>query len=139
MVRRLLGALTLAAASTGAFAQTTDYRLSIVETGQRDYYCTVTVQLANASEETLNDLNGSLVLLAGDDEVGQSRASSFLNVGPGETVERTFESPNAPCADVTGYRFVVSACRSDGSFRDPADCAARLPPVIDATGASSDR
>ncbi|MEO1200584.1 MAG: hypothetical protein AAFX39_15355 [Pseudomonadota bacterium] len=130
MTRLLLSALALVAVTSGAVAQTADYSLSVVETGQRDYYCTVTLRLDNASDGTVNDLNGSVVLLAGDEAVGQSRASSFLNVGPGETGERLFEAPNAPCAEVTEYRFDVNSCRIDGSFRDASECATRLAPEI---------
>ena len=123
----LAGLLVLLAPAAAALAE--DLRLSVVETGIRDYYCTTTVRLENASAETVNDLNGFLVLLAGEAEVGQSRSSSFFALAPGAVADITFDAPNAPCADVTGLRFVVGACRIDQSFRDQADCAARIAPV----------
>lgn len=125
----VLALLTLAPMAVAPSALADDLRLSVVDTGVRDYYCTTTVRLENAGAETVNDLNGFLVLLAGEAEVGQSRASSFFALDPGAVADVTFDAPNAPCADVTGLRFVVGACRIDQSFRDQADCAARIAPV----------
>ena len=121
--------LLMAALSPAASALAAEYRLSVVDTGTRDYYCTTTVRLDNGSAETLNDLNGFLVLLAGDVEIGRSRAGSFFALAPGAAADVTFDAPNAPCAEVTGLRFVVGACRIDQSFRDQADCAARIDPI----------
>lgn len=131
MIRLLLGAFTIWAASLAATAQTPNYQMTLVETGQRDYYCTTTIRLQNDSDEILNDLNGSLVLLVGEDEVGQSRPSSLFNISPGQSSDQVFETPNAPCDEVTGYRFSVNACRFGGSFREPADCVER---VVNGTG-----
>ena len=119
----------LAAATTApATASANDLHLSVIDTGMRDYYCTTTVRLENAGTETVDDLNGFLVLLNGDAEIGQSKAGSFFGLAPGAAAEVTFDAPNAPCAEVTALRFVVGACRIDQSFRDQADCAARIDP-----------
>ena len=126
---RPLAAATLFALGISVSAEAADYRLTVVDTGVRDYYCTLTARLENGSAETLDDLNGFFVLLVGEDQVGQSWASSFLNTAPGGSTEVAFEAPNAPCADVTGLRFVVGACRIGPSFIDRADCAARLETV----------
>ena len=117
-------ALAMLLCSTAAMAS--DFRLSVVDSGLRDYYCTTTVRLENLSDSSLDDLNGFVLLLAGDEVLGQSRSSSFFGLGPGEVGDVTFDTPSAPCADVNGYRFVVGACRIDQSFQDRADCAGRL-------------
>ena len=124
-MRRLLFAIVGIAASA-ASANAADIRMSVVETGIRSYYCTMTVRLENGTADTVNDLNGYFVLYAGADQVGQSRANSFLDVAPGATSEAIFEAPNAPCAEITGVSFVVGACRIDRSFRDRVTCASRL-------------
>ena len=112
-----------------------EYRMSLVETGVRDYYCTYTVRLENSGPEPLNDLNGYFVLLDENEPVGESRSSSLLNAASGEVTETVFEAPNAPCDSVNGLQFVVSACRVGQSFRNQADCAANLEtvsPILDA-------
>ena len=124
-MRRLLFAV-LGIMAPAVSAKAADFRMSVVETGVRSYYCTMTVRLENGAAGTVNDLNGYFVLYAGDDQVGQSRATSFLNVAPGTVSDTIFEAPNAPCAEITGASFVVGACRIDQSFRDLADCADRL-------------
>ena len=126
----MLGILALA-----GHAEAADFRMSVIETGVRSYYCTMTVRLENGAADTVNDLNGYFVLYAGNDQVGQSRASSFLDVAPGATSDAIFEAPNAPCSEITDVSFVVSACRIDQSFRDRADCVGRLettPPIREA-------
>lgn len=121
-------AVLASAATASAAPPANDLRLSVVDTGTRDYYCTTTVRLENAGTETVDDLNGFLILLNGDAEIGRSRAGSFFGLAPGAAAEVTFDAPNAPCTEVTGLRFVVGACRLDQSFRDQADCAARIDP-----------
>lgn len=111
-------------------ATAADYRMSLIETGVRDYYCTFTTQLDNQSSEMLDDLNGYFVLSSGDDDVGESRSSSFLNTGSGSSTEVVFEAPNAPCGEIDSLRFVVTACRIGPSFLDQTDCAARLETVM---------
>ncbi len=120
----LLAALTLTAT-----ALADDLRLSVVETGVRDYYCTTTLRLENSGTGTLNDINGFLVLLEDDSEIGRSWAASFFAIDPGGSADITFDAPNAPCDAVTDLRFVVGACRIDQAFQDQTDCAARIDPV----------
>ncbi|MEM8949957.1 MAG: hypothetical protein AAGC99_11565 [Pseudomonadota bacterium] len=103
-----------------------DYKMTLIETGKRDYYCTVTLQIENTSEEALADLNGHLISLVDADDVGRSKGGSFLNVTPGATASAEFETPNAPCDQITGYRFLVGACRVGTSFMDQGDCAERI-------------
>ena len=128
MRRRLFAMLGVLASA--ASAEAADFRISVVETGVRSYYCTMTVRLENGAADTVNDLNGYFVLYAGDDQVGQSRASSFINVAPGAAADTVFEAPNAPCAEITGVSFVVGACRIDRSFHDRVDCAGRLETML---------
>lgn len=128
---RILAAALVAMGAIPA-AEAADYRLTLLETGMRDYYCTYTARLENMSGETLDDLNGFFVLLAGDEPVGESRSSSFLNTPSDGTTSVVFEAPRAPCEDVSDLRFVVGACRIGRSFLDQADCAGRLetaPPI----------
>ena len=123
---RKLFLFVLASACLAGTAAAAEYRISLIDSGMRDYYCTVTVQIENRSADTLSDLNGFVLSLAGEDEVGRSRAVSFLNVAPGVAASAVFETPNAPCAEITGYRFVVGACRVGPKFHDQTDCAVRI-------------
>ena len=125
----IVGLVGLAWLAAPQNAAASDYRISVVDTGTRSYYCTATVRLENGSAETINDLNGYLVLLVAEDDVGESWGSSFLDVAAGAASEVTFEAPNAPCEAVTGFRFVVGACRVGESFHDQAVCADRLDTV----------
>ncbi|MEM9441755.1 MAG: hypothetical protein AAGA73_15020 [Pseudomonadota bacterium] len=113
-----------------------DYRMSLIETGKRDYYCTITVQVENMSEEVLADLNGHFISVKDDEDVGRSKGASFLNVEPGAISVAEFETPNAPCNEVNGYRFLVGACRVGTSFMDQGECAGRIqpdPPITEAS------
>ena len=123
---RALAAATVCTLGLAVSAEAADYRLTVVDTGVRDYYCTLTARLENASGETLDDLNGFFVFFVGGEQVGQSWANSFLNTAPGATTDVLFEVPNAPCDQVTDVRFVVGACRIGPSFLDHTDCTARL-------------
>lgn len=121
--------LLIAAAMSMATAAHTDaveLHLSLIETGTRDYYCTAKLQLKNASDVTVNDINGSLRLFDGRTAVAESRSNSFWNVAPGAKAEIVFETPDGPCAEIGAYNFVVGACRIDGSFLDQADCVAQI-------------
>ena len=74
-------------------------------------------------------MNGHFFSFLGDEHVGRSKGASFLNLAPGDSAEAVFETPNAPCDDVTSYRFVIGACRIESSFIDKAECAG----LIDST------
>lgn len=116
-------ALTLVAGAAAALADEAPFRLSVVETGMRDYYCTVTVRLENRGAQVVDDVNGHFVLYSGEDEVGEGRSASFLGVAAGGEGEAVFLAPNAPCDTIDGYAFRVGACRIAGSFENRAECA----------------
>ncbi|MCR9121432.1 MAG: hypothetical protein NXH91_04105 [Phyllobacteriaceae bacterium] len=102
--------------------------LALEETGQREYYCTATFALTQPDGVAYQDVNGFFYVFVGDEQVGRSKGASF-GFGEGETsASATFETPNAPCADVDGYVFVVGACMQNGSFTDRNACAATIAP-----------
>lgn len=106
-----------------------DYRMELSQTGMQDYYCSATIVLRNDTDAPLAEINGYLYVFVEEEKVGRSRGASFLDVAPGEQVEATFLTPNAPCEEITRYRFVVGACRLDGGFADPAICATGITAV----------
>ena len=134
-------ALILAATMlTTTAAQSAEYTMKLTETGLRDYYCTITVEMTNDSTETVADVNGVFFSYVDDEQVGRSKGASFRNMEPGGVAQATFETPNAPCDDVTSYRFVVGACLIGRSFMDKGECAARIvvePPIAEATPPTS--
>lgn len=75
-----------------------DYEMILIETGKRDYDCTVSLQTENASDGVLADLNGHLVSLVDADDVGRSKGGPFLNVALGMTVSAGFETPTTEAA-----------------------------------------
>lgn len=103
-----------------------EYRLEITETGQRDYYCIITVELTNDSAEPLTEINAFFLNYIGQEQVGRSKGASFFNVAPGASATATFETPNAPCVEVERYDMVIGACRLDASFAEKAICADRM-------------
>ncbi len=111
-----------------------EFRLSVADTGSRDYYCTVSVTVENGTAARLDDLNGVFDLLAGGGRVGSTRAGSFFAVAPGAAMTATFESPDAPCADIDGYRFLINSCRIDGQFLAADQCAGRITVVAPIQG-----
>ncbi|WP_224826721.1 DUF4232 domain-containing protein [Cognatishimia sp. MH4019] len=122
----------LTAAALSASLATTaaaDYMLTLQDTGMRSYYCTITVSLTNTTDTPLTEVNGHFFSFLGEEQVGRSKGASFLNIAPGDSAEAVFETPNAPCDEVTSYRFIIGACRIDSSFINKADCAT----LIDAT------
>lgn len=119
-------AAALVALSTPAVA---DYTLEIINTGLTDYYCSITVKLTNRSDKKLTEINGYFISFVGDQDVGRSRGASFLHVAAHQSDEAEFLTPNAPCDDVTRYRFVVGACRFETSFADRTACAPLIIPV----------
>ncbi|MFQ6548983.1 hypothetical protein AADZ90_013585 [Aestuariibius sp. 2305UL40-4] len=103
-----------------------EYRLDLTETGMRDYYCTITVALTNGGAEALTEVNAYFLSFVGDRQVGRSKGASFRDVPAGGTAEAVFETPNAPCEDVTAYHMVIGACRIGQGFEDKAVCAGRM-------------
>lgn len=94
--------------------------------GFREYYCVTLGSLTNTGAVPIREINGYFVIFQAGEEIGRSRGTSFLNVGPGETAEARFEAPNSPCDQADAYEFVVSACMRDQSFIDKAACASEI-------------
>lgn len=134
---KLLAAITTATLWIANSAFAADYRMTLIDTGKRDYYCTITVQLENMSDDVIADLNGHFVSFVDAMDVGRSKGGSFLNVEPNATALAEFETPDAPCSEVTSYRFLVGACRVGNSFMDQGDCAERIQPEMPISGAST--
>lgn len=107
-------------------AMASDYLLSLEETGLREYYCQITVSLTNTSEDPLTEISGYFYSYVSDERVGRSKGSWFMNVQPGETAQAVFETPNAPCDEISRYDFVVGACRLGASFEDVSMCLGRF-------------
>ena len=132
-ITRLLTTASLCTALATAAAA--DYTLTLQDTGMRSYYCTITVSLTNTTDAPLTEVNGHFFSFLGDEQVGRSKGASFLNLAPGDSAEAVFETPNAPCDDVTSYRFVIGACRIESSFIDKAECAGLIDPTDPISGA----
>ncbi|MEL7203908.1 MAG: hypothetical protein AAFX07_08485 [Pseudomonadota bacterium] len=103
-----------------------DYKMSVTDTGLREYYCQLTVTLENTDDAPLGEISGYFYAYIGDEKVGRSKGAWFLNVDSGDTAEATFETPNAPCDTIERYEFVVGACRFEAGFEDKALCAQRI-------------
>jgi hypothetical protein len=103
-----------------------DYVLSIEDTGKRDYYCQIMVALENRTDTALTEISGHFFSFVGAEQVGRSKGAWFMNVAPGGRAEATFETPNAPCAAVERYTFVVGACRLAAGFEPQVVCAERM-------------
>ncbi|MCR9088861.1 MAG: hypothetical protein NXH97_19205 [Rhodobacteraceae bacterium] len=123
MKRALLSFVAMAAVAPASAA---DYMLRVTDTGQREYYCTVTVALDNVSSAPVTEISGFFFTFADDAQVGRSKGSWFLNVAPGDTAEAVFETPNAPCAEIDRYDFVIGACRIGQGFDPKSVCAERI-------------
>lgn len=124
-MKQTILSLTLITAGA-AQASAGDFTLRVTDTGQREYYCTVTVALENVSGAPLTEISGFFFTFADDAQVGRSKGSWFLNVAPGDTAEAVFETPNAPCAEIDRYDFVIGACRIGQSFDAKSVCAERI-------------
>ncbi len=126
MTLRKNAAQFLLTAALGSAAQASDYHLTLVETGLREYYCQITVELENKSGEPLVEISGFFYNYIGAREVGRSKGTWFMNVASGEKAIATFETPNGPCTDDVRYEFVVGACRLEAAFEDTSVCAERI-------------
>lgn len=102
------------------------FQLSLRDTGKREYYCTATFELTAQADAPYRDVNGYFYVFVGDRQVGRSKGTSFSFAGGKTSAQATFETPNAPCADVDGYAFVVGACLEGSGFADRAACAASI-------------
>ncbi len=123
-LRQFLFVPLLALAPSVALAS--DYVLAIESKGLREYYCTITVSLENVSAKKLTEISGFFYSYIEDEMVGRSKGAWFMNVEPSSVQKAVFETPNAPCDDVTRYEFVVGACRFDAGFEDVSACEGRL-------------
>ncbi|GIT93191.1 hypothetical protein JANAI62_36650 [Jannaschia pagri] len=131
--------LVIAALALPLPAAAQEWRIELIETGLREYYCTGLVRLTNDSDQVLEELSGFFLIQKDGVQVGRSQGTWFLNVAPGETAEATFETPNAPCAEADRWDYIVGACRLDGAFADKQACAARIEgvaPLSAAVGAN---
>ncbi|WP_306051243.1 hypothetical protein [Oceaniradius stylonematis] len=127
---RKIAAMTVSSMLLAWPANATDDALTLAleETGQREYYCTTTFALTKPDSVAYQEVNGFFYVFVGDEQVGRSKGASF-GFADGETsASATFETPNAPCADVDSYVFVVGACMQNGSFTDRNACAATIAP-----------
>lgn len=127
-MKAFAAAAICAAGIWSATSAAAEYRLTLEGTGLREYYCTVTATLTNESDEPLTEINGYFFSYIGDEKVGRSKGQSFLNLAPGESAVATFETPSAPCDEITRYDFVVGACRFEVAFEDRSLCAAKVRP-----------
>ena len=103
-----------------------DLAFTLTETGQREYYCTATFELAASEGLAFQDVNGFFYVFVGDEQVGRSKGASFRFDDGQNKASATFETPNAPCGDVDGFVFVVGACMQNSSFIDRNECAAAI-------------
>lgn len=127
--------LALCLPGTAALAE---FDLKLGEIGLRAYYCTAEMTLTNTGDSPVMEVSGHFHLYVGDQRVGRSKGTWFMNLAPGASVTAVFETPNAPCEAVDRYEFVVGACRLKGPGFDPAAaCAAGITghgPVVVAPG-----
>lgn len=124
MIRTLCAAVTIGFLAPSA--QGGDYHLTLLDTGMREYYCQITVELENRSSKPLTEISGYFYNYIGTERVGRSKGTWFMNVSPGETAVATFETPNGPCTDDVRYEFIVGACRFGQAFEDTSACASLL-------------
>lgn len=103
-----------------------EYHVKLLDTGMREYYCLITVELENRSSEPLTEISGYFYNYIGTERVGRSKGTWFMNVAPGESAVATFETPNGPCTQDVRYEFVVGACRFGAGFEDTSLCAKLL-------------
>ena len=103
-----------------------EYELALVDTGKRDYYCTITVELIFFFYYSITEIYSFFLNYIGDELVGRSKGSSFMNVAPGASASATFETPNAPCTEVDTYEPIIGACRLGVSFEDKSVCVEKL-------------
>ncbi|MEL7524892.1 MAG: hypothetical protein AAFN16_03915 [Pseudomonadota bacterium] len=109
-----------------SIASAAEFVLNLEGKGLREYYCTITVSLTNNSDAPLTEISGYFLSYVGEDRVGRSKGTWFMNVAPGEAQQKIFETPNAPCDDVTRYDFMIGACRLGTGFEDVSVCAERI-------------
>ncbi len=112
-----------------------DYRVSLVEAGTRDYYCTTTIEIENISGAPLVGINTFVDLIGSNGLINTSRGVLAGPIAPGEALQMTMDSPNEPCASIESYVLVVGTCQVDEGFRSRDECAAAFEVVEPITGA----
>ncbi|MEM8581736.1 MAG: hypothetical protein AAGA38_16595 [Pseudomonadota bacterium] len=117
----------IALIATPAVLVAGEMELTLGEIGLREYYCTHEMTLNNQSQTAVMEVSGHFNFYIGEEQVGRSKGTWFMNIAPGESKTATFETPNAPCNDVERYEFVVGACRVTGPGFDPVEkCSAMI-------------
>ncbi|NBB82136.1 MAG: hypothetical protein GVY28_01895 [Alphaproteobacteria bacterium] len=122
-------------ALSSSLAMAADYRVSLVDAGMRDYYCTTTIAIENISDAPLVGINTFVDLMSADGLINTSRGVMAGPVAPGEAVQMTMDAPNEPCADIESYVLVVGSCQIENGFRNRDDCAAAFETIEPFTGA----
>ncbi len=118
-------------------ALTADYRVSLVEAGTRDYYCTTTIEIENMSDAPLLGINTFVDLVGSSGLINTSRGVLAGPIAPGEAIQATMDAPNEPCGDIETYVLVVGTCQLEGGFRNRDECAEAVEavhPITDARG-----
>jgi hypothetical protein len=127
--------LAMAALSLVGVAAAADYRVSLVEAGVRDYYCTTTIEIENLSDAPLIGINSFVDLHGADGLINTSRGGLAGPTAPGEAVQMTMDAPNEPCSEIESYVLVVGTCQKEAGFRNRNDCAAAFETVEPITNA----
>ena len=112
-----------------------DYRVSLVEAGTRDYYCTTTIAIENMSDAPLLGINTFVDLMGSAGLINTSRGVLAGPIAPGETIQATMDAPNEPCGDIETYVLVVGTCQLEGGFRNLDECADAVEAIHPITGA----
>lgn len=123
------------AVALGTNAEAADYRVSLVEAGERDYYCTTTIKIENISDAPLLGINTFVDLVGSSGLINTSRGVLAGPIAPGEAIQMTMDAPNEPCADIETYVLVVGTCQIESGFRNRNDCAAAFETVQPITAA----
>lgn len=128
-------ALAVAGLALPLPAWAADYRVSLVEAGIRDYYCTTTIEIENLSDGSLVGINTFIDLVGPEGLINTSRGVMAGPIEPGDVLQMRMDAPNEPCGDIESYVLVVGTCQTDSGFRDRHDCAAAFETVDPITGA----
>ena len=79
-----------------------EYTLTLKDIGKRDYYCIITVELPNGTDEPLTEINAFFLNYVGETEVGRSKGASFANVAPGTSATATLMVSRLGASPVAG-------------------------------------
>jgi len=115
-----------------AYAQSRPYAMAPERFSSSIDSCTITLALTNVAKTPLHELHGYLVAFSGPARIGTSDRTSFLHVPVGETLRKQMQVTGSPCANLTDWQFVITACRPDQDLILGAACATyvrTLPPL----------